>query len=71
MKLIKVIITHSTPARSGRGRSGQDARRALMISPKTLLGGGVGLPLVLSAHAASAPNPAARPRELHGVSLVL
>jgi hypothetical protein len=45
--------------RFGRSRSGRDAHRALMISLLTFPGGGIGLPLVLSAHAASAPNRAA------------
>jgi len=40
--VIKVIIIHSTAARSGRGGSGHDARRTLMISLQTFIGGGVG-----------------------------
>jgi hypothetical protein len=42
MNLIKVIIIHSTAARSGRGGSGRDARGALMISLQTFIGGGIG-----------------------------
>ncbi len=60
--MIKVIIIHSSAARSGRGGSAHDARRALMISLQTFIGGGIVLPLVLSTHAASAPYPAARKR---------
>ena len=40
--MIKVIIIHFTAGRSERGRSGYDARRALMISLQTFIGGGIG-----------------------------